>query len=120
MACHPGRGEGTAAGGWRLNDSATSTLDDALALTAAMHAAALRDDWPELAALDARRRVLVEQACARPNLDADGLKLLQVRNDALIALVRNRRERLADEWRNSRHSQRALRDYQSTARDQGA
>jgi hypothetical protein len=103
-----------------LNDSAASALDDALALTAAMHAAALRDDWSGLAALDARRRVLVEQACARPNLDSDGLALLLARNDALIALVRNRRESLADEWRDSQHSQRAMRDYQSIARDQGA
>jgi hypothetical protein len=103
-----------------MSDTAISALDDALALTAAMHAAALRDDWTVLAALDARRRMLVERACAQPNLDGDRLALLRERNDALIALVRNRRERLADEWRDSRHSQRALRDYQSIARDQGA
>ncbi|PIQ38037.1 MAG: hypothetical protein COW59_04020 [Lysobacterales bacterium CG17_big_fil_post_rev_8_21_14_2_50_64_11] len=102
-----------------MSDAAAKALAAALALTDAMSDAAARDDWATLATLDAQRLVLLQQACAQPHVDVDALAELRAGNDALIALVRARRERLTGEWQHSRKSQSALRNYQRVARDLG-
>lgn len=91
-----------------------------MVLTAAMADAAARNDWQAVLTLDAKRRNLLEQACAQPDVDAARLATLRERNDQLIALVHAQRDGLVGEWRESRYSQRALQDYQRVARDQGA
>lgn len=103
-----------------MNATAASALDEALAITAQMHAAALRDDWLALAALDDHRQGLISLACALPNRDAHGLALLREHNDALIALVVSGRGRVADAWQQDAHSRLALRDYERVARSQDA
>lgn len=91
-----------------------------MALTAAMADAVSRDDWQTVSTLDAKRRNLLEQACAQPDVDAARLAALRERNDLLIALVHERRDGLVGEWRESQYNQRALQDYQRVARDRGA
>lgn len=103
-----------------MSDHAANALDAALALTDAMRDAALRDDWVAFATLDAQRQPLLTQACAQPGVDGDALAGLRAHNDALIVMVRARRERLACEWQDSKKSQSALRKYQRIAGDQGA
>ncbi|MDP1697196.1 MAG: hypothetical protein Q8L45_05350 [Xanthomonadaceae bacterium] len=103
-----------------MSDNAATDVKEALALTDAMREAASRDDWAAVTALDAQRQALLEQACAQGAVDADGLTLLREHNDALIILVKARRDSLAGEWHDSKKNQRAMRDYQRIARDQGA
>lgn len=95
-------------------------VEQVLALSRQMLAAAQVGDWDAMAALQATRQPLLERHCTRDRVDAAVLDELRDGNAMLVACVERARARVASEWADARAGHRGTRDYQRIARDGGA
>lgn len=100
-----------------MSDAMPSDADRAMALTTEMMVAAERDDWSRVAELEAERMALVQPDLAATAAEAETWRKVHHCNQQVIDSARQARDRIALEWRESRESHRAARDYQRIARD---